>query len=324
MKLEELARLAGVSKATANIILSGKADRYNISDATRSRVMALVDKYHYMPDTRSPAIRSGQLALIIPSLLHREYALLTCELERLGRNLGYQWQLHCSQGDPEIEKSILRNLSGDGIVGIATISSLQDSSLYQKIASRGVRVIALQHKMAGEQFSGVVVNDQSGTYELTRLLLDKQQLPGAVVYFGGNQTLASSEQRLRGFQQAMSEAGYTESDSVVFHKEDSSTAGYSLLDEYYQSCGQLPKNLLTASFSLMQGALKYLQEYPERQPELLNWASFEDADALDLLPLSIHSSGLQYTEVARNFYDLLGNGGQGEILVKRTLIDRTR
>ncbi|WP_128080523.1 LacI family DNA-binding transcriptional regulator, partial [Salinivibrio socompensis] len=47
MKLDEIARLAGVSRTTASYVINGKAERYRISEKTRQRVMAVVEQHNY-------------------------------------------------------------------------------------------------------------------------------------------------------------------------------------------------------------------------------------------------------------------------------------
>ena len=46
MKLEEIARLAGVSRTTASYVVNGKAEQHRISEKTRERVMAVVNQYN--------------------------------------------------------------------------------------------------------------------------------------------------------------------------------------------------------------------------------------------------------------------------------------
>lgn len=324
MKLEELARLAGVSKATANIILSGKAERYKISEATRNRLMALVDKYQYIPDARvTPAINTKQLAMIVPTLRHRGFAMLAHELEKQGREQGYKWLLFCSHDDPEVEKNILRSLSGQQVEAIATISCLWEDTLYRKIEEQGIRVISLDRRLPGSALPSVTNDDQQAACKLTQLLLKQYPDPQSVVYFGGISTMECSEKRLAGFNQAMCEAGFTEGDNPVFHKDYSVTAGYLLAQEFYKNNGQLPDNLFTASFTLMDGVLSYIRKHPEHRPEKPNWATFGDSDTLDLMPFSIHSSRQEYEKEAQQFFDLLKHKKQGNILVDRTLVDRS-
>lgn len=48
MKLEEVARLAGVSRTTASYVINGKAELHRISAATQERVMAVVREHNHL------------------------------------------------------------------------------------------------------------------------------------------------------------------------------------------------------------------------------------------------------------------------------------
>ena len=50
MTLDEIAKLAGVSKTTASYVINGKAQKYRISEKTQKKVMAVVEQYNYKPD----------------------------------------------------------------------------------------------------------------------------------------------------------------------------------------------------------------------------------------------------------------------------------
>ncbi len=50
MKLDEIARLAGVSRTTASYVINGKAKQYRVSDKTVEKVMAVVREHNYHPN----------------------------------------------------------------------------------------------------------------------------------------------------------------------------------------------------------------------------------------------------------------------------------
>ena len=49
MTLDEIAKLAGVSKTTASYVINGKAKQYRISDKTQEKVNAVVTEYNFKP-----------------------------------------------------------------------------------------------------------------------------------------------------------------------------------------------------------------------------------------------------------------------------------
>ena len=109
MKLEEIARLAGVSRTTASYVVNGKAEQHRISEKTRDRVMAVVNQYNYKPDQAATALRLGSsrlLGFILPDLENISYACLAKLLEAGARAHGFQLIITCSDDDPETEKAL--------------------------------------------------------------------------------------------------------------------------------------------------------------------------------------------------------------------------
>ena len=324
MKLEELARLAGVSKATANIILSGNADRYKISQTTRNKVMVLVEKYQYISDAQSEqCCDKKMLALVIPSLTHHGFARLAHEMETRGREQGHQWLLYCTQDDPDTEKRIIRDLPTRNIQAVMTISALWEDSLYRRIEQQNIRVIAIDRRLPDSSISSIISDEQLAAKELCQLLLDQKPESEPLVYFGGISTMECSEQRLAGIHLALEKSSAPNQDIQVFHRDYSVAAGFQLAEEYFDTNQSLPRHLFTGSFTLMEGVLKYIRKHPERRPQTLNWATFGDSYMLDLLPFTIHSCRQEYGQIAQQFFSMLKEQLNSQVVIPRTLVKRT-
>ena len=70
MNIGEIAQQAGVSRSTVSYVLSGKRQ---IGEATRARVMAIIDQANYRPSAAARALSNGStrtLALAVPRLHH--------------------------------------------------------------------------------------------------------------------------------------------------------------------------------------------------------------------------------------------------------------
>ena len=71
MKLDEVAKLAGVSRTTVSYVINGKAKQYRVSDRTIEKVMAVVNEYNFKPNPVAAGLRAGHtntIGLIIPDL----------------------------------------------------------------------------------------------------------------------------------------------------------------------------------------------------------------------------------------------------------------
>ncbi|MDR5612158.1 MAG: LacI family DNA-binding transcriptional regulator, partial [Arsenophonus sp.] len=104
MKLDEIARLAGVSRTTASYVINGKAKQYRVSDKTVERVMSVVKEHNYYPNAVAAGLRAGRthsIGLVIPDLENTSYTRIANYLERKARQCGYQLLIACSEDQPD-------------------------------------------------------------------------------------------------------------------------------------------------------------------------------------------------------------------------------
>ncbi len=141
MKLEELARLAGVSKATASIIVNGRADRYGISQATREKVMALVEKYQYTSkDNHTEPSRQKITGLILPALNNIDMALFCHTLEKHLREGGRQLLLGCTENNSKIEQETIRKFKEHSVSSLVIFSGQNDDNFYENLSIRDMSI----------------------------------------------------------------------------------------------------------------------------------------------------------------------------------------
>lgn len=117
MKLDEIARLAGVSRTTASYVINGKAKQYRVSDKTVEKVMAVVREHNYHPNAVAAGLRAGRtrsIGLVIPDLENTSYTRIANYLERQARQRGYQLLIACSEDQPDNEMRCIEHLATPG------------------------------------------------------------------------------------------------------------------------------------------------------------------------------------------------------------------
>ena len=93
MKLEDIARLAGVSRTTASYVINGKSQDYRISRKTHDKVMEVILRHNFESNKIASNLRSGKtnlLGLILPELGKDLYINLIRTIEKQSRMLGYK------------------------------------------------------------------------------------------------------------------------------------------------------------------------------------------------------------------------------------------
>ena len=92
-KLSDIAKLAGVSKAAAGIVLNGGRTQIRVSEETRQRILAAAKQLHYQPNMAASILAGGQSKLIgvfIDSFAKDRALRLLQEIEQVSSSLGYR------------------------------------------------------------------------------------------------------------------------------------------------------------------------------------------------------------------------------------------
>ncbi|EKO3692066.1 catabolite repressor/activator [Vibrio metschnikovii] len=296
MTLDEIAKLAGVSKTTASYVINGKATKYRISQKTQQKVIAIVEQYDYRPDLAASSLRAGNsrsFGLIIPDLENTSYAKLAKLLEHNSRQAGYQILIGCSDDDAEIEKNVAHALVSRRIDALFVASSLADASeFYWQVQQAGTPVIAIDRPLDDEHFPCVISEDFSAAFELTQSVLSNEVK--CVGLIGALPELSISQERQMGFESALKQAnkqmvlGYGEH----FNREE----GRRVFAQWYEQ-DNMPDAVVVTSYTLLEGVLDVLLERPALMDKL-RLATFGNNRLLDFLPIKINSLPQQFELIA--------------------------
>ncbi|MGR5284367.1 catabolite repressor/activator [Vibrio maritimus] len=305
MTLDEIAKLAGVSKTTASYVINGKAQKYRISEKTQRKVMAVVEEHNYRPDHAASSLRAGQsrsFGLIIPDLENTSYARIAKLLEQNSRKAGFQILIGCSDDDPQTEKLVADALISRRIDALFVASAITDASdYYLPVQQRGTPVIAIDRSLDDEHFSCVISEDHGAAYELTQSVLDSKV--DTVGLIGALPELNISRERQLGFETAIKEKQLR---SVVAYGDHfNSDEGKRVFMEWIKQ-GNVPDALVTTSYTLLEGVLDVLIDNPDLMGKV-KIGTFGDNRLLDFLPLRVNSLPQQFELICDSALELALN-----------------
>lgn len=117
MNIKEIARLCEVSPSTVSKILNKKDD--HISDATKQRVLAIINEYQYVPYSkvlRNGIKKTGLIGVVVQSFGERENRLLTLLEKRLAEKGYHIIPITKKSGESRKPAAILENKGVEGII----------------------------------------------------------------------------------------------------------------------------------------------------------------------------------------------------------------
>ena len=260
--IAQIATLAGVSKATASLVLNGKSAEYRIADDTRKRIQAVADECHYQPSIHARSLRAARSytwGLVIPDLTNFGFASTARALEAHCREAGIQLLIACSEDDPTLEQRVVDNLISRQVDGLIVASSGHSDDIYARIHDR-LPVVQLDRHIGESRLPMVISDACKATAELVRDMAS--ECDAEIYYFGGLLDLSPSRHRLAGYELGLHRAGLEADPARVRHRDYQPSSGYQLMAELVAELGAPPRGLFTASFTLLEGCLLYTSPSP--------------------------------------------------------------
>lgn len=297
MKLDELAKLAGVSRTTASYVVNGKAKQYRVSEKTIERVQALIKAYDFKPNPMAAGLRAGRtntIGLIIPDFENISYAKIANCLETRYREQGYQLLMTCSNDNPENEMQCAKQLFTRQVDALIVSTSLpSDSDFYQKTA---VPVIGFDRQINAKNVANIHADDMQDAKQLALDFLSRQAYD-RILFLGALPGLTTSQKREQGFREALTEKNIAV-DSVDFVYADAFNKTESaVVFQHFLAQNDLPDAIFTTSLTLLQGILTFFVDTHRTIPEKLVIATFGESEILGLLRNPVVASVQNYNAI---------------------------
>lgn len=307
--LNDIAELAGVSKTTASMILNGQAEQFRIKDETREKVLSIAKNQGYRANIHAKALkqnRTNVIGLVVPDLTNYGFALTAKTLERLCRENGLQLVIACSDDSPLQEKAAIERLLYRQIDLLVTAPTHQDPNYYQSIC-RHTPLVLLDRYVPNLDLCHIISHDSPYIATLVKKTVETYRLQ-EYFYLGGQLELSPSLSRLAGFREGLAHAGLDEKTGWVIHRDYQPQSGYTMFAEVVEQLGRLPQAMFTASYTLLEGVLRYLSEHKQTDKLMngeLHLATFDDHDLLNALPFHLHSIKQNHTQIAAHTFEVI-------------------
>ncbi|WP_322092916.1 substrate-binding domain-containing protein [Paraburkholderia bannensis] len=288
LTIDDIARLAEVSRTTASMVLNGNAERYRISAATVERVLQVARDNHFTPSQSARSLRSRRsntIGLVIPDLTNSAHAALAQAMESQCREqYRYQLVIVTSDEDPVRETEGIAHLVSHQVDGLVVVPCTAEAPRYEKWVKRLPLVFA--DRRVETSAIPYVVTDAT---ETVATLVGEAFAEGAreVVYFGGQPELSASRDRLAGYRQALQAHGLAEQADWVFQRDYQRQSGYELMKSWFETHGRYPEALFAGSITLLEGVLEFVNEANALAQSPGRLMIFDDHQLLDCLPLRI-------------------------------------
>ncbi|MEQ9721519.1 LacI family DNA-binding transcriptional regulator [Yersinia alsatica] len=302
--INDIAKMAGVSKSTTSLVLNGRSKEYRVSDETRDRIIALASEHNYQPSFHARSLRSTRshtIGLVVPEMTNHGFALISRELEMLCREAGLQLLIACTDENPGQEMMAVNSLVQRQVDGLIVASSQLNDGEYQKINAR-LPVVQMDRLIGESDLPLVITDSVTSTAALVENVA--RQHPDEFYFLGGQPRISPTRDRLAGFQQGLQQAEVECRPEWLLNGHYLPSSGYEMIAQLCAQLGRPPKAVFTAACGLLEGVLRYLNQHQLMDSDI-HLCSFDDHYLFDCLPLKIDTIAQDCQGLARHSFEMI-------------------
>lgn len=216
--IKDVAREANVSVATISYVLNGKE---NISEETKNRVYAAMEKLNYIPNLSARGLvknTSKLIGVVIPQtepgsklmFSNTFYSEIMSSIEYHARLRGY----HVLISGTDANESYFTLAKQRNLDGIIIIGAYPDG-FYNEVKKTQIPIVLVDSYFKDHYFHSIGINDQYGGYLATKYLLDMGHRDIAI-FTGAIKEGGVVKKRYDGYLDALREYGIEPDPKKVF------------------------------------------------------------------------------------------------------------
>lgn len=280
--IQDVARLAGVSTATASRAISGYG---YVSPASRDQVLAAAAELGYVPNRLARGLktrRSGLVALLVPEIVNSFYTTIARGVEDVANANGLQVIVGNTDENVAKERAYTELMVSTRVDGVVIAPASSTARTLKPLQNARTPTVLVDRSVEGFAADLVRGDSSGGARALTDHLLSLGHTRIALI--NGNLTTSVAREREVGFRRACAAAGIPVDDRLVssgsWFVEDAAARTGEILDQT-----DPPRAILATNNFMAIGAFRALRERDLRVPEDVAVVSFDDVpDAAEIDP----------------------------------------
>lgn len=313
VKMDDVAREAGVSQATVSLALAGSP---LVSGKTRRRVCETADRMGYSPNAAARNL-AGQanntFGLIVPDISNPYFGELAKEIDHNVRKRGGSLLIATSNDSHEAEKEIVDRFVSERVRGVfiaPTTNSDVDMDFLYKLRKNKISFLFVTSYYRNIQAPCVMVNLEAGSFALVQYLLELGHRD--IYLFGADRAMIPTSGRMDGYRRAFAAHGLAVDESKCV---DCMSATF---DRAYAAAGALLAEtsrvdaIVCINDIMALGVLRALLDGGIRVPEQISVAGYDDVvfSSVSAIPITTvrQDIGAIGSLAADTLFDMIANG----------------
>jgi len=273
----DIARRANCSAMTVSKVINNTG---RISEATRKRVLAIMEEMNYIPNSmaRSLVLQETRiLSLLITDITNPFYTSLARGAEDAALRHGYKLLLANSDEDMAKEKAYIETIMATRVDGVLYSPTGDESAtLIERLTQLDIPVVLVDREVPGVTCDMVLGDSRAGARSMVEHLIEYGHRRIALV--NGPLHVSTSRLRLEGYKDALQAHGIPYDPSLIveagYQQAQTSTTAARLLE-----LDDRPTAVFAANNFFALGTIRTFQQQGLRVPEDISVCCFDELEA---------------------------------------------
>ena len=277
--MHDVARAAGVSLKTVSRVVNHEP---GVGAVTSARVRLAIEQLGFLRNDLASGLRRGgsstTIGLVIEDLGNPLYSTMARAVERVARQHRHMVIVTSCGEDPARERDGIDALMRRRVDGLVIVPSSRDHRYLHAEPHRGVPLVFVDRPPVGIAADAILLDNVGGARRAVAHLLAHGHR--RIAFVGDPPSVFTSDERLRGYREALTARGLTPDDRLVrVDAQDVSRAG--LAARALLALPEPPTAIFAQNNRSCIGVLRALRDVAPRVAVV----GFDDFELADMLPV---------------------------------------
>jgi len=304
MNLKKLSEALGLSISSVSKALR---DSYEISPATKQRVLDMAEKLNYHPNPFASSLRrkkSITIAVVIPEIANNYFALAIDGIQLIASQKGYHVLTYLTHEDVKMEESTIKHLQGGRVDGVL-ISLCGNSTSANQLAAlkeTGVPIVFFDRVPEMMGSPTVTTDDHESGFIATEQLIKAGCKKIAYLCVSG--FLSTTQNRMNGYLAALKKYNIPLDPKMIIQCSNDDATNVQIIKKALKLKGR-PDGILSSVEKLAISTYYACEEIKLKIPDQLKIISFSCLRTASLFSPSLTTITPPAFEIGKEAADLL-------------------
>lgn len=317
MTIKDIAKILNISASTVSRALK---DHPDISAETKEAVRRVATSVNYRPNALALSLRKAKtnmIGVVVPEMSHYFFSSVLSGMDEMAFSHGYTTMICQSGENADREAASIQSLIDSRVDGIllSVSKATQDNTFLSSAVANGMPLVMFDRTMDGIDVSSVTTDDFQGAHDAVSLMTAHGCRRIALLC--GDHGLQVSDQRRKGYETALADAGIEVDDSMVINS-DTPEKLYAQADSLRDLAGRID-GLFAINDSTAIEAMKMFRTLGKRVPDDIEVVGFGDDPSAQIIEPTLTSVQQNGSEMGRAAMKILIDQIESGLVVTRPL-----